>query len=167
MATNELLLPKPKRRGRKPRRRIRSNWKNKGKRTSRRRKERKVTRNQCHTIWSLAVRARDKTCQAIGETLGRQVHTCDSSVLQGAHGLGKKAYPAVRFKTWNGYALCPVAHVYYTWREPEWQNFLRKRWGNELYEQRLRDACQLAKYNLAEVRDALLNELAILRKETR
>lgn len=67
------------------------------------------------------------------------------------HGFGKKAYPGVRYAVFNGWAGCAGVHTYFTWREPEWQNFMRSQWGSEVYESRLREAMLVRKYDLEQV----------------
>ena len=126
----------------------------KGSRTSKRRKLRKASAQRCNDLWSRYIK-RHGVCEFIGEQIGLEVHTTCKGSLQAMHGFGKKTYPAVRYAVWNGFCGCAAAHSYYTWREPEWQNVLRVRWGNEVYEQRLRDAILTRKHDFEEIAASL------------
>jgi hypothetical protein len=90
-------------------------------------------------------------CEFVGEQIGQGLHTHCGGNLQAMHGFGKKAYPGVRYAIWNGFCGCAAVHSYYTWRPPEWENLLRARWGEELYQQRLREAMLVRKYDLGLV----------------
>lgn len=128
----------------------------------------KPSLKSCASLWSQFIRRRDGVCQAQGQTTGRHLHVCLGDLhLQAAHGFGKKVYPATRFEPWNGFALCASAHTYYTWREPEWQNYLRSRWGNELYEMRLREACKATKHDFAAIEAELIRLISLLPIDTR
>ena len=149
-------LQKPPRRGPKPRRPIRSKGR---KRTSKRRKERLSLMKQCVILWARWIK-RNERCEFIGQMVGRDLHVQCFGNLQAMHGFGKKVYPGVRFAAWNGFSGCASVHSYFTWREPEWQNYLRNRWGSELYEARLRAAMETRKYDLADVAQTYRSALA-------
>lgn len=67
------------------------------------------------------VRSRGR-CEACGKT----------SDLQWAHGFSRR-YRAVRWDLRNGFCLCRGCHLKYTVRPLEWDDWLRERWGEELY----------------------------------
>lgn len=52
--------------------------------------------------------------------------------LQCAHGFSRR-YRAVRWDQRNAFALCAGCHLYFTMRPLEWDDWLRDRWGDELY----------------------------------
>lgn len=139
----ELRFPRPAKRTPKQKQRIKSRGR---KRTTNKRKEYLSLKKQCNILWSRWIR-RNECCEFLGVGGHRQ---CGGN-LQAMHGFGKKAYPGVRFAAWNGFCGCGAIHTYYTWRPPEWENYLRSRWGEELYQQRLRDAMQTTKYDLTQV----------------
>lgn len=147
-------LPKPEKRPPKPRKRI--------PRASKRKSA--VTREDCHKVWSRIIRKRaGYRCEVYGVMLGAGIHVCKpQDRIDAMHGFPKKTYPAVRFELWNGISGCRSIHAYFHAREPEWQNILRHRWGNYLYETRLVLASQKATWNLDEV----LAQLTELEKTT-
>lgn len=131
----------------------------KGTKTSKRRKEQLSLKKQCAALWSLWVKRKGR-CEFIGEQIGNSMHVRCGGGLQAMHGFGKKAYPGVRYAVWNGFAGCAAAHTYYSFRPPEWENYLRSRWGEELYQQRLREAMAIRKYDLAQVAQTFRAALA-------
>ncbi len=143
------MIPKPEKRGRKPRKPIRAKGR-KGSHTSRHRKKQMSLKNQCAYLWAQWVK-RGQRCEFLGTIQNGKVHTQCGGPLQAMHGFGKKAYPAVRYAAWNGFCGCAAVHSYYTWRSPEWENFLRSKWGEELYQSRLREAQAVRKYDLEQV----------------
>ena len=147
--SNEIRFPKPARRSKKPRKPIKSRNR-KGNHTSRHRAKRMSLAKQAAALWSFWVK-RDGRCQFVGELIGDRFHTQCGGGLQAMHGFGKKAYPGVRYAVWNGFCGCAAAHTYYTWRTPEWENYLRRQWGEDLYQQRLREAMMTRKYDLRVV----------------
>ena len=54
--------------------------------------------------------------------------------LQCAHGFSRR-YRAVRFDERNAWALCRSCHVFFTHRPLEWDGWMRKAMGAELYEE--------------------------------
>ena len=137
-------LPKPVRQTRAPRPLKRGG--KRGKRTSSRRAERISLRKQAEILWAKWIK-RGGACQF----LGYGCHHYCAGGLQAMHGFGRKAYPAVKFASWNGFSGCARVHSYYTWRSPEWENFLRAEWGEEKYQERLRFAMTVQKPDLAKV----------------
>lgn len=122
----------------------------KGTKTSKRRREQMSLKKQCAALWSLWVK-REGRCEFIGMQLGNAIHTRCGGALQAMHGFGKKAYPGVRYAVWNGFCGCAAVHSYFTWRPPEWENYLRTRWGEEMYQHRLSEAMLVRKYELGKV----------------
>lgn len=144
-----MKLPKPTKL-KKPRKRIRAKSK---------RKEALSLKKQCAILWSRWVR-RNERCEFVGVFVGNRQHLQCSGSLQAMHGFGKKAYPGVRYAVWNGFCGCAAVHSYYTWRPPEWENYLRSRWGEEMYQQRLREAMETRKYDLGVVASTFRAALA-------
>jgi hypothetical protein len=142
-------IPKPAKRARKPRKPIKARGR---KRTPTRRKQRKALAKLCNELWSRWIR-RGARCEFIGQRFGQatytEPHVCRGP-LQAMHGFGKKAYPSVRYAPWNGFCGCAAAHSYFTWRAPEWENYLRGRWG-AAYHDRLAEAMLAKKRSLEEV----------------
>jgi hypothetical protein len=52
--------------------------------------------------------------------------------LQCAHGFSRR-YRSVRWDERNAFALCRGCHVYFTHRPLEWDEWLRRVWGDDLY----------------------------------
>ncbi len=123
---------------------------NKGKHTSKRRKSRASLAKQCAVLWADWIK-REGRCEFIGKFVGNRQHLVCSGGLQAMHGFGKKAYPAVRYATWNGFCGCGAVHTFYTWHPELWCEELRQRWGEETYLRRLREANELRKYDLSAV----------------
>lgn len=95
------------------------------KRGARPRKQRKSTpakiAREADRLWSLLVRARGHS-----EISGKTEH------LQAAHGISRR-YRNTRWLLLNGFALTRAEHVYYTHRPLEWDEYLRKAWGELAY----------------------------------
>jgi hypothetical protein len=96
-------------------------------RTKRPRKQRKGKRasiaRECDRLWSLIVRSR-----------GRSEISGSTENLQGAHGFSR-SYKATRWLPLNGFALTQAEHVYFTYRPLEWDEHLRKSWGQPVYDE--------------------------------
>jgi hypothetical protein len=96
-------------------------------RTKRPRKLRKGKRasiaRECDRLWSLIVRSR-----------GRSEISGSTENLQGAHGFSR-SYKATRWLPLNGFALTQSEHVYFTYRPLEWDEHLRKSWGQPVYDE--------------------------------
>ena len=140
-----MRVPKPARRAPKPRQPIRRKAKRPNKR-----KEALSLKKQCAVLWARWIK-RNERCEFLGMYVGSREHVACAGNLQAMHGFGKKAYPGVRYATWNGCCGCSAAHSYYSWRPPEWENYLRSRWGEDVYQERLREAMETRKYDLAAV----------------
>lgn len=96
-------------------------------RRSRPRKRRKGTKaalaREADKLWSLLVR-RPGLCEICGSRFR----------LQGAHGFSRR-YRNTRWLLINGFCLCSGCHVYFTHRDLEWQDFLRRSWGESVYDE--------------------------------
>ena len=73
-------------------------------------------------LFSKIVRLRDGYCQMCGS----------GDWLQCAHGFSRR-YRAVRWDERNAWALCRACHTYFTHHPIEWDDWLRKEWG-DLYD---------------------------------
>lgn len=178
-------LAKPARRSAKPRRPIKRSAA-KGKRTSKRRKQRKAGKLLCDRLWAQIIK-RDGRCVFEGQILSRGLdepaeecpygpdcaqcryaaatngwanvpHVCKGQ-LQAMHCLPKGPYPSARYKLWNGVAGCQGAHVYLTHRPEIWVLWLQSRWGDALYAERLRDANYPAKHDYEQIAAKLQERL--------
>lgn len=78
---------------------------------------------RCDSLFSKLIRARGR-CEHCGTTMD----------LQCAHGFSRR-YRAVRWDVRNAFALCSGDHMYFTIRPLEWDDWLRDRWGTELYDE--------------------------------
>jgi hypothetical protein len=77
------------------------------------------------SLWARLVRARG-VCEAEG---------CGKiDGLQAAHGFSRR-YVGTRWVLLNGFCLCNGCHVYYTHEPLGWDDFLRIRWGELVYEE--------------------------------
>lgn len=109
-----MRIPKPAKRGPKPRKRIAKTP----------RHSRKKLALYADSLWSQIVRKREGGCVS-----GRPSH---AGVFQAAHGFSRR-YHATRWNLRNGFKLCQGCHVYYTHRPLEWDNWLMNAWGADLY----------------------------------
>jgi len=141
----------------KPTPREKHTHKRRAKRTVRQ-TQKKATLERCRRLWSLVIKKKRK-CVFLGKRVGDKLHVQCAGGLQAMHAFGKKAHPSVRFETWNGFCGCGRVHAYYTWQPHRWEEFLRKTWGEELYQKRYRQACRTAKLDLEEVARRLEREL--------
>lgn len=100
------------------------------KRTTRPRKVRKTSLAKlgraCDKLWSQIVRRSGK-CEVSGKS-------APEVVLQAAHGFSRR-YLATRWNLLNGFCLSAAAHVYYTHRPLEWDEYLHTAWGDSVYEE--------------------------------
>lgn len=88
-----------------------------GKRTSRRRKQRKARLKDCDGAFSLLIRTRDDwTCRACGSVRGPQC----------AH-LVSRRYRATRWDSRNAVCLCSGCHVRYTFDPLAWDAWCSER----------------------------------------
>lgn len=130
-----LLLPKPEKRGPKPRRRIA--------RHRRPQRERKTPiaklKRIADGLWRAAILKRDgyrcRFCHKTQEELARE-----GLSLQGAHGFRRRTYGRVRWDLINGFALCSRDHTYFTYRETEWTIWMQSQLGTETLERLLAES---------------------------
>ncbi len=156
-------LPKPLPRGPKPRKPISRGKRPKGSRTSNHRKERKAKGKDCAAAWSLFIRTRAGfRCELLGHDFDGYFHGKCGGVLQGMHAFPKGAYPHVKYAVWNGFSGCKGIHRYLTNREVTWHRWLRKQWGEALYEERYRQALMQGTHDFPEILRALRSALAAL-----
>lgn len=81
-----------------------------------------------------------------------EIETCGQTFdLQCAHGWSR-GYRAVRWDERNAFCLCRGCHLKYTMRPIEWDDWLRQRWGDELYAELRTLALTGPNPNLAETR---------------
>ena len=137
----ELRFPKPARNARKSAKRGQ---------TSKRRNKEKALKRECAKLWADWIK-REGRCDFIGKFVGNRQHLRCAGSLQAMHGFGKKAYPGVRYATWNGIPGCGAVHVFYTHHPELWCEELRSRWGAETYVWRLLEAVETKKYDLEQV----------------
>lgn len=77
----------------------------------------------------------DKLCGAIVRARGAcEAEGEHSGPLQWAHGFSR-SYRAVRWDLRNGFCLCAGHHFYFTNHPIEWDDWLREKWGEDLYAQ--------------------------------
>ena len=79
---------------------------------------------QCDRVFSKIIRARG-TCEAADGS-------CKGN-LQCAHGFSR-SYRAIRCDERNAFCLCAHHHVFFTHRPLEWDQWLRRAWGNLGYD---------------------------------
>jgi hypothetical protein len=111
-------------------------------------------RKTCNDLWSRCVRARPGGCEC-----PREEHV---GVYQGAHGFGKKSYPAVRHDLRNGWKLASGCHRFYTDHPIEWDEVMRSTRTPEVYAELRAKALAQVKPDLAAVAVELRAELARL-----
>ena len=98
-------------------------------------------------LWSRLVRLKGK-CEMCGKT----------ERLQGAHGIGR-TYRSTRWLPINGFCLCSGCHVRYTHDPIGWDLYLRKAWGELVYDELRATAQRVAKTDYEQVIRALALEL--------
>lgn len=80
------------------------------------------------------VKTLDMECGAIVRARGRCEACGKTSDLQWAHGFSRR-YRMVRWDLRNGFCLCRGCHLKFTVRPLEWDEWLRARWGEGLYDE--------------------------------
>ena len=81
-----------------------------------------------------ATKQLDILCGTIVRARGRCEDCGKTSDLQWAHGFSRR-YRNVRWDLRNGFCLCRGCHLKFTVRPLEWDEWLRNRWGQELYDE--------------------------------
>jgi hypothetical protein len=109
-------------------------------------------RRMANDLWSKVVTSRPGGCEC-----PRPEH---NGPFQGAHGFGKKSYPAVRHLPINGWKLASGCHRFYTDHPIEWDEFMRQQLGPLAYEELRRLALKNEKPDLEETVRKLREELA-------
>ena len=123
------MIPKPPKRGPKPRKRISRRGR---KRTSKRRKGRLQLRKECDKRFAIAVKQRDAwTCRACGSPFR----------IQCAHIVSRR-YHATRWLLGNAVALCAGCHMKYTHDPLAWDWWVEDRIGPAGYAELKRIARQ-------------------------
>ena len=110
-------IPKPAKRERKPKKRPRRKRKSTPAQLAR----------EADKLWSLIVRQHGGCEVAVG--VG--VKGC-SGGYQAAHGFSRR-YRHTRWLPLNGFCLCAGHHVYYTHRPLEWDDYIKRAWGQDVY----------------------------------
>lgn len=77
--------------------------------------------------------------------------------LQCAHGFSRR-YRNARWDFRNGFCLCQGCHMFFTHRPLEWDDWLRDRWGEDLYAEIRSLALGTTKVDLDAVRSVLVEE---------
>jgi len=108
-------IPKPPKRGPKPRKAIK-----RGKLAKKPRHSRKKAVLYADSLWSQIVRRREGGCVS-----NRPTH---AGGFQAAHGFSRR-YHATRWNLRNGFKLCQGCHVFFTHRPLEWEDFLLEALG--------------------------------------
>lgn len=131
-----IALPKPPRRGPKPRkpiaRKARPRAGNKSKAP-----RRKLDATALE-LWSLIVRSKSPTCVSPRFSIWRETGIyvpCGQPTAQAAHGYDRGEY-GTRYDTRNGWPSCVVCNCYTyarpRWRKRLWYAFVEREWGPEL-----------------------------------
>lgn len=82
---------------------------------------RRYLTGECDRLFSLIIR-RPGRCEVCGTTRN----------LECAHGISRR-YRATRWDLRNAVCLCHADHVWFTEKPDGWLDFLRARWGDDLY----------------------------------
>ncbi len=122
-------------------------------RTKRPRKQRKGKRaslaRECDRLWSLIVRSR-----------GASELSSNPSNLQAAHGFSRR-YRATRWLPINGFCLTAGEHVSMTYNPLAWDEWLRYRWGQPVYDELRAIALKNEKQDMPAVLAKLKAEAAL------
>lgn len=142
------MLPKPPRRGSKPKCRL-----NRVRKTSRA----KLVR-EADALWAQIVK-RAGVCDFSAQGLfsGYYPHSCFGS-LQAMHGISRRYY-GTRWLPINGFSGCQKTHLYYSMRPQEWDRFLVESWGVPVWDELWAEARKpLGKVDVQAALDALRSE---------
>lgn len=107
----------------------------------------KATVKDCDIAFGLLIRG-PKGAEYPCSNCGRR------EMIQCAHGF-TRAYHATRWDERNAFPLCKGCHLFFTHRPIQWDDWLRSRWGDALYEELRMLAVSHARVD----KDALLAEL--------
>lgn len=116
-------------------------------------KKRMASTKRCDVLFSRLVRV-EGMCQI------RKMANCPVGNLQCAHGFSRR-YRAVRWDPRNAFAACAGCHMYFTHHPIEWDDFLRERWGVELYDELKGLALAGEKVDLGEIEARLKKALEV------
>ena len=145
-------IPKPARRAKVP-------WAHK--RGRRPRRQRKSTPAQlardADRLWSRMVRAKG-SCEFLAGLYGPSTTPllC-SGALQAAHGISRR-YRHTRWLLINGFALCQKHHMFWTHRPVEFEAWLRRAWGDSVYNDLQLIALRAFKPDVGAALEALKDE---------
>lgn len=87
-------------------------------------------KREADRLWSLVVRGSGEGC----EMADRHPTFPCGGPIQAAHGFSRR-YRGTRYVLLNGFRICAAAHRYWTERPLEWDELLRERWGEVVYEE--------------------------------
>ncbi len=99
-----------------------------------------------------------KLVRSVGRCEIGKVENCPSGNLQCAHGFSRR-YKSVRWDVRNAWSACQGCHYWYTLRPLEWDDFLRERWGQDLYDELRALSLQLVRVDLKAVSENLKESL--------
>lgn len=83
---------------------------------------------------STLLKEADQLCGRLVRARGRCEECQSTKHLQWAHGFSR-SYRKVRHDLRNGFCLCQACHMRFTHNPLLWDDWLRARWGPELYAQ--------------------------------
>ncbi len=101
----------------------------------------------------------DRLFSAIVRSVGSCENCGSTTGLQCAHGFSRR-YRNVRWDRRNAFCLCQRCHMKYTHRPLEWDEWLRERWGPDLYVE-IRSLALLVgvKVDMEQVRAEVVEEI--------
>jgi hypothetical protein len=99
----------------------------------------------------------DRLFSVLIRSAGVCVHCGATDRLQCAHGFSRR-YRSVRWDFRNAFCLCQRCHMFFTHRPLEWDEWLRARWGDDLYTEVRRLALSTTKADLDVIRESLVAE---------
>lgn len=100
----------------------------------------------------------DRMLSALTRSEGACVNCGSAKNTQCAHGFSRR-YRSARWDRRNVFCLCQKCHMYYTFRPLEWDDWLRERWGEDLYAELRALAQSTEKVDLDAVRDEIAAEI--------
>ena len=77
----------------------------------------------------------DRADAIFGQIVRAPGYCCNcgsTDTIQCAHGFSR-SYRSVRWDTRNAFPLCRACHFHFTQRPLEWDEWLRNKWGEDLY----------------------------------
>jgi hypothetical protein len=111
----------------------------------------RITTKKLDDLFGQIMRSRER-CDYCGR--GR----VSGVVLQCAHGFSRR-YRGTRWTEEANFCLCSGCHMFFTYRPIEWDDYMRRAWGEEKYDRLRAQAQAITKPDKQEIYDRLKKRL--------